>query len=62
MFSEITLNSHYPSDFIKFESGACKYREIVECYNISGGYDYLLKNHRPESSQVSGPDGSFAGR
>lgn len=43
VFSEITLSSHYPSDFIKFESGACKYREIVECYNISGGYDYLLK-------------------
>lgn len=22
---------------------AGKYHEIVECYNVSGGYDYLLK-------------------
>ena len=26
-----------------FEKGAAKYEEIVECYNVSGGYDYLLK-------------------
>ncbi len=43
VFSEITLASHYPSDFLRFETGARQYREIVECYNISGGYDYLLK-------------------
>ncbi|QGY33211.1 Lrp/AsnC family transcriptional regulator [Pantoea cypripedii] len=43
VFSEITLSSHYPADFRKFEMGAGKYQEIVECYNVSGGYDYLLK-------------------
>ena len=43
VFSEVTLSSHRPHDFRKFEAGAEKYREIVECYNISGGYDYLLK-------------------
>jgi DNA-binding Lrp family transcriptional regulator len=43
VFSEVTLSSHRPRDFRKFESGAGKYEEIVECYNISGGYDYLLK-------------------
>ena len=43
VFSEVTLSSHRPHDFRKFEAGAGKYREIVECYNISGGYDYLLK-------------------
>jgi DNA-binding Lrp family transcriptional regulator len=43
VFSEVTLGSHRPHDFRKFEAGAEKYREIVECYNISGGYDYLLK-------------------
>jgi DNA-binding Lrp family transcriptional regulator len=37
------LGSHRSHDFRKFEAGAGKYREIVECYNISGGYDYLLK-------------------
>jgi DNA-binding Lrp family transcriptional regulator len=43
VFSEITLSSHRPHDFRKFEEGARKYEEIVECYNVSGGYDYLLK-------------------
>lgn len=43
VFSEITLSSHRPHDFRKFEEGAAKYEEIVECYNVSGGYDYLLK-------------------
>ena len=43
VFSEVTISSHRPSDFRKFESGAGKYPEIVECYNVSGGYDYLLK-------------------
>jgi DNA-binding Lrp family transcriptional regulator len=43
VFSEITINSHRPHDFRKFEAGVTKYEEIVECYNVSGGYDYLLK-------------------
>lgn len=43
VFSEVTLTSHQVSDFRKFEAGAGRYREIVECYNVSGGYDYLLK-------------------
>lgn len=43
VFSEITLSSHCPADFRRFEVGASKYREIVECYNVSGGYDFLLK-------------------
>jgi DNA-binding Lrp family transcriptional regulator len=43
LFTEVTLSNHRPHDFRKFETGIGKYREIVECYNISGGYDYLLK-------------------
>ncbi|WP_343549885.1 Lrp/AsnC family transcriptional regulator [Ralstonia sp.] len=43
VLSEVTLNSHRPHDFRRFEAGAGKYQEIVECYNVSGGYDYLLK-------------------
>src|SRR3982751_5125282 len=39
VFSEITISSHRPHDFRKFEEGAAKYEEIVECYNVSGGYD-----------------------
>jgi DNA-binding Lrp family transcriptional regulator len=43
VFSEVTLSHHRVRDFRKFEAGAGKYREIVECYNVSGGYDFLLK-------------------
>ena len=43
VFSEVTLSHHRVRDFSKFEAGAGKYGEIVECYNVSGGYDYLLK-------------------
>ena len=43
VFSEVTISSHRPRDFHKFEAGIDRYQEIVECYNVSGGYDYLLK-------------------
>ena len=43
VFSEVTLSSHRPHDFRKFEEGAGRHHEIVEWYNVSGGYDYLLK-------------------
>lgn len=43
VFSEVTMGSHHPADFRKFEACIGKYEEIVECYNVSGGYDYLLK-------------------
>jgi DNA-binding Lrp family transcriptional regulator len=43
VFSEVTISSHRRHDFRKFEEAAAEYREIVECYNVSGGYDYLLK-------------------
>ena len=43
VFSEVTISSHRRHDFQKFEDAAAGHREIVECYNVSGGYDYLLK-------------------
>lgn len=43
VFSEVTISNHRLRDFSKFETGIGKYQEIVECYNVSGGYDYLLK-------------------
>jgi DNA-binding Lrp family transcriptional regulator len=43
VFSEVTISSHRRHDFRKFEQAAAAHREIVECYNVSGGYDYLLK-------------------
>jgi DNA-binding Lrp family transcriptional regulator len=43
VFCEVTLASHRSQDLRRFEAGAGSYPEIVECYNICGGYDYLLK-------------------
>jgi len=43
VFSEVTISSHRPPDFRKFEQAIDQHGEIVEWYNVSGGYDYLLK-------------------
>lgn len=43
VFSEVTISSHRPPDFRKFEQAVDRHGEIVEWYNVSGGYDYLLK-------------------
>lgn len=43
VFSEVTISSHRRHDFHKFEEAAARHQEIVECYNVSGGYDYLVK-------------------
>lgn len=51
VFCEITLASHRSHDLRKFEAGAARYAEIVECFNICGGYDYLLKIVAPGVAQ-----------
>ena len=43
VFTEVTIGSHHRHDFRKFEEAAAGHPEIVECYNVSGGYDYLVK-------------------
>jgi DNA-binding Lrp family transcriptional regulator len=43
VFSEVTLGSHSRQDFQHFEKRIVTYPEVLECYNVSGGYDYLLK-------------------
>jgi DNA-binding Lrp family transcriptional regulator len=43
VLSEVTISSHRRPDFRKFEEAADRHREIVEWFNVSGGYDYLLK-------------------
>jgi DNA-binding Lrp family transcriptional regulator len=43
VFSEVTLSRHRRQYFSQFEDAVGRQVEIVECYNISGGYDYLLK-------------------
>ena len=43
IFSEVTISSHRPCDFRKFEATADRHHEIVEWYNVTGGCDCLLK-------------------
>ena len=43
VFSEVTISNHRRNDLRKFEEVVGQHCEIVEWYNLSGGYDYLLK-------------------
>jgi len=43
VFTEVTLEDHRSSDFVRFESKIRTIDEIMECHLVSGGYDYLLK-------------------
>jgi Lrp/AsnC family transcriptional regulator of ectoine degradation len=40
---EVHLHSHYADDFGRFEKAVGLIPEIVECYAVGGGVDYLLK-------------------
>jgi Lrp/AsnC family transcriptional regulator, leucine-responsive regulatory protein len=42
-FIQITLHRHEPKVVEKFMTSVQKIPEILECYHITGGYDYLLK-------------------
>jgi DNA-binding Lrp family transcriptional regulator len=50
VFSEVTISSHRRRDLHKFEEAVARHREIVDWYNVSGGYDYLLKIVAPSVS------------
>lgn len=40
---EVTLKNHRAEDFIKFEKAVAAMPEIVECYSVGGGIDYIVK-------------------
>jgi DNA-binding Lrp family transcriptional regulator len=50
VFSEVTISRHQRKDLRKFEEVVAGHREIVDWYNVSGGYDYLLKIVAPSVS------------
>lgn len=43
VFCNIKLVKHSQDYVVKFEREVKKLQEVVECYHISGDYDYLLK-------------------
>lgn len=42
-FCHIKLEKHAQEYVVKFEKEVANLEEVVECYHISGDYDYLLK-------------------
>lgn len=42
-FCNIKLVQHSQDYVMKFEKDVTKLKEVLECYHISGDYDYLLK-------------------
>lgn len=43
VFCQIKLIQHIKSNVIQFESEVVKLPEVLECYHVSGEYDYILK-------------------
>jgi len=43
VFCHIKLVQHSQEYITKFESEIIQFDEILECYNVSGEYDYILK-------------------
>jgi Lrp/AsnC family transcriptional regulator, regulator of ectoine-degradation genes len=43
VFVQIEIDSHHHEDFSRFEAAIGKVEEIVECWAIGGGMDYMLK-------------------
>lgn len=41
----VKLSQHIRDYVMKFEREVLKLNEVVECYHISGDYDYILKIH-----------------
>jgi len=43
VFTEITLRNHRREDFLKFERGIETIPQILNCFLVTGGYDYLAQ-------------------
>ncbi len=43
VFCQIKLIQHTKSNVMKFEAEVVKLPEVLECYHVSGEYDYILK-------------------
>lgn len=48
VFAEVTLTSHFPDDFVRFEAHLAEIDEVIAAHQISGPYDYLLEAAVPD--------------
>lgn len=45
VFCHVKLIQHIKDNIAQFEAQVMRLQEVVECYHLSGDYDYLLKIH-----------------
>jgi DNA-binding Lrp family transcriptional regulator len=43
VFTEITLRNHRREDFLRFERGIQAVPQLLNCFLVTGGYDYLAQ-------------------
>ncbi len=43
VFVQVELEGHRSQDFQRFEDGVLNIPEVLECWGVGGGFDYLLK-------------------
>jgi DNA-binding Lrp family transcriptional regulator len=43
VLTEITLRNHRREDFLRFERGIQEIPQILHCFLVTGGYDYLAQ-------------------
>lgn len=48
VFTQVTLERHRQEDFAHFERAVTQIPEIVECWAVGGGIDYMLKVVTPD--------------
>ncbi|WP_110684927.1 Lrp/AsnC family transcriptional regulator [Salinicola aestuarinus] len=51
LFVEVTLDNHRRDSFERFEAAISAAPEVMECHQVSGGYDYLLRIAVPRLSE-----------
>jgi Lrp/AsnC family transcriptional regulator of ectoine degradation len=45
---EVTLANHRQADFERFERAIAAMPEVVACWSVGGGVDYILKTMTPD--------------
>jgi Lrp/AsnC family leucine-responsive transcriptional regulator len=42
-FTHVQLLNHSEESLIHFEAEICKFQDVLECYHMSGNYDFILR-------------------
>jgi hypothetical protein len=55
VFTEITLRGHRREDFLKFERGIQEIPQLLNCFLVTGGYDYRRSSSPRTSTTIRPP-------